>query len=179
MEALDKDGTRTDSRASETSFQVEMSRNLTLLLLRELLYKVYVNIAHVFRVHFPWPLSKYSSIMPQLSIWSSRVVFWVIATHILCTLVLVVAGKGPIFCFGKSVDINFLRLALVVPLIVTLLIPGGWGHDWKALVIWTFSLAPCVLIGLATRAMRIILLPVYFIPWGSNLITTYLLGLIM
>ena len=174
VEALDKDEIRANSRPSETCLQVDFCRCVTLLVFWEDLYSIYVDIARLFRIHIPGPLSKFSLIIPQLPIWSPQVVFWIIAILILCTLVRVVVSKGPIFCFGKPVDINLLRLATVIPPVLALLTPGGWGDDWKALVIWTFSLAPCVLIGLATRAIRIVSSPSFLIPCGYILISYFL-----
>lgn len=69
--------------------------------------------------------------------------FWAVAIHLTCIFIHVVIAKGSISCFGKPVDRNLLRLAIIVPPVLTLLVPGGMGDVFKGIVVWTLSYALC------------------------------------
>ncbi len=159
-EELCKGEIQPDSTQSENKPQIQLFRLLPLLLLWRFFYSAYVHIAHTFRGHFPGPLHEISLLLSGASVWLPQVYFWAFAIDMSCTLILLVTFRGPIFCLGKSVDRNFLRLFVVVPPVVAFLIPGGWGDGWKGLVTWTLALMPCTVVATGSIALRVLLQPI-------------------
>ena len=156
----EKEHNQTEAQSKSTldpiQDQMNIRRVIALHLLLAEVHVVYVDIAQLFWSH--------SLVLPRddlvyslnIRFWLPPVFFWCLAIHIFGTLMRVVAMKRPISCFGKSTDLNLLRLCIVLPPIIILFVPGGLRDGWKALVIWTLSLTPCIVIGLSTGSLRLI-----------------------